>query len=112
MRRTLRSEDGRSPATWHRRSAGCGPPQWNPGSSASGVGQRGRRTGSELLFVYGEYDPTRAEPFQPGPATRDSSVYIAPTTHHLARPANLTAPDRAAALATLTRWASGQPAVR
>lgn len=75
-------------------------------------GKGGRRTGSELLFVYGEYDPTRAEPFQPGPATRDSSVYIAPTTHHLARPANLTAPDRAAALATLTRWASGQPAVR
>ncbi|MGF6886644.1 hypothetical protein ABIA39_004582 [Nocardia sp. GAS34] len=66
------------------------------------------RCGAGLLFVYGEYDPTRAKPFRLGPGTTNSAVYIAPATNHLTRLANLTGPDGAAARATLTGWASGE----
>ncbi|RMI35248.1 aminopeptidase [Nocardia stercoris] len=71
-----------------------------------------RRYGAGLLFVYGEYDLARAKPYRLGPGTRDSAVYIAPATNHLARLANLTDSDRAAAVSTLMGWASGDHTAR
>ncbi|MGY4973624.1 S28 family serine protease [Streptomyces nigrescens] len=65
-----------------------------------------RRHGSELLFVYGENDPTRAEPFRTGKGSRDAHVYLAPHTNHLASIDKLAPRDRARATAALRRWAA------
>ncbi|WP_432142056.1 S28 family serine protease [Streptomyces sp. bgisy084] len=64
-----------------------------------------RHHGSELLFVYGEMDPTRAEPFRTGKGSRDAHIYLAPRTNHLARIEKLAPRDRARATAALLRWA-------
>ncbi|MFB4282357.1 MULTISPECIES: S28 family serine protease [unclassified Nonomuraea] len=62
------------------------------------------RTRSErMLFVYGENDPWSAERFTP--SGRDSYLYVAPGSNHGASIARLTEADRAAATATLRRWA-------
>ncbi|NQE90096.1 aminopeptidase [Nocardia terpenica] len=63
-----------------------------------------RENGTNLIFIYGENDPTRAKPFRPGPAARTAAVYLAPNSNHLARIANLTAADRSSATAALARW--------
>ncbi|WP_346012238.1 S28 family serine protease [Streptomyces sp. SID3343] len=64
-----------------------------------------RFRGSEILFVYGENDPLRAEPFRLGPGSRDSRVLIAPHTGHSLTLAALTPDDAATATAMLRRWA-------
>ncbi|MCL7491008.1 aminopeptidase [Streptomyces sp. MCA2] len=65
-----------------------------------------RQHGSELLFVYGENDPARAEPFRTGRGSRDAHVYLAPHTNHLASIDKLAPRDRARATAALRRWAA------
>ncbi|MER6310719.1 S28 family serine protease [Streptomyces sp. NPDC001657] len=65
-----------------------------------------RHHGSELLFVYGENDPTRAEPFRTGPGSRDAHVYVAPGANHATTLARLAPRDRARATAALRRWAA------
>lgn len=65
-----------------------------------------RQHGSQLLFVYGENDPTRAEPFRTGPGSRDAHVYLAPHTGHHVGLDKLSSQDRARATATLRRWAN------
>ncbi|GAB7030797.1 S28 family serine protease [Streptomyces sp. NPDC021749] len=65
-----------------------------------------RHHGSELLFVYGENDPTRAEPFRTGPGSRDAHVYVAPGANHAVTLAKLAPRDRARATAALRRWAA------
>ncbi|MGW1993692.1 S28 family serine protease [Embleya sp. NPDC001921] len=60
---------------------------------------------SEMLFLYGENDPTRAEPFRPGPGSRDTQVRIAPHAGHSLTIGALSPADAAAATATLRRWA-------
>ncbi|MFF8783483.1 S28 family serine protease [Streptomyces sp. NPDC015125] len=65
-----------------------------------------RQHGSELLFVYGELDPARAEPFRTGKGSRDAHIYLAPHTGHLARIEKLAPRDRARATAVLRRWAA------
>ncbi|MYS84831.1 aminopeptidase [Streptomyces sp. SID5474] len=64
-----------------------------------------RSRGSEILFVYGENDPVRAEPFRLGPGSRDAQVQVAPHTGHGARIATLAPEDAARASAALRRWA-------
>ncbi|MGW3011608.1 S28 family serine protease [Streptomyces sp. NPDC001219] len=65
-----------------------------------------RHHGSELLFVYGEMDPTRAEPFRTGRGSRDAHVYLAPHTSHVVSIGRLAPRDRARATAALRRWAA------
>ena len=48
-----------------------------------------RLFGSELMFVYGENDPTTAEAFRLGPQTKDSFLYVVPGANHGARLASL-----------------------
>ncbi|MFG2290240.1 S28 family serine protease [Streptomyces sp. NPDC048595] len=64
-----------------------------------------RHHGSELLFVYGENDPVRSEPFTTGPGSRDAHVYLAPHTGHHVSLGKLSPGDRERATATLRRWA-------
>ncbi|MFI0784074.1 hypothetical protein ACH4Q6_00590 [Streptomyces lydicus] len=64
-----------------------------------------RHHGSELLFVYGEMDPTRAEPFRTGRGSRDAHVYLAPHAGHVVRIGKLAPRDRARATSALRRWA-------
>lgn len=61
------------------------------------------RTASQMLFVYGSNDPWGAEPFHP--SSKDSYTYTAPGANHGANIAQLTPADRAAARATVLRWA-------
>ncbi|WP_336215222.1 S28 family serine protease [Nonomuraea sp. LPB2021202275-12-8] len=69
------------------------------------------RTRSErMLFIYGENDPWSAERFTPN--RRDSHLYVAPGSNHGANISRLSEADRAAATATLRRWAGAQPAQR
>ncbi|MER0482848.1 S28 family serine protease [Streptomyces sp. Edi2] len=65
-----------------------------------------RHHGSELLFVYGEMDPARAEPFRTGKGSRDAHVYLAPHTSHVVSIGKLAPRDRARATAALRRWAA------
>ncbi|MFG2529937.1 S28 family serine protease [Streptomyces sp. NPDC048516] len=65
-----------------------------------------RHHGSELLFVYGEVDPARAEPFRTGKGSRDAHVYLAPRTSHVVSIEKLAPRDRARATAALRRWAA------
>lgn len=64
-----------------------------------------RHHGSQLSFVYGENDPTRAEPFRTGAGSRDAHVSLAPHTSHVVTIADLAPRDRARATAALRRWA-------
>jgi hypothetical protein len=61
------------------------------------------RTAGQMLFVYGANDPWGAEAFKP--SGNDSHLYVAPGSNHGAVIGRLTAPDAAAATATLKRWA-------
>ncbi|WP_246103244.1 S28 family serine protease [Streptomyces piniterrae] len=65
-----------------------------------------RRHGSELMFVYGENDPVRSEPFRTGPGSRDAHIYVAPHSGHHVRLDKLSPGDRERATATLRRWAA------
>ncbi|WP_371501126.1 aminopeptidase [Kitasatospora sp. NBC_00374] len=64
-----------------------------------------RQDGTRLLFVYGGTDPAAAEPFRLGRGSRDSSVHWAPEAAHSVRIAMLPDAERAAATATIRRWA-------
>lgn len=61
------------------------------------------KTSSQMLFVYGANDPWGGEAFKP--SAKDSYLYVAPGSNHGANISRLTAPDAAAATATLKRWA-------
>ena len=61
------------------------------------------KNASQMLFVYGSADPWGAEPFHP--SDKDSYTYTAPGANHGANIAKLGASDKAAATATLLRWA-------
>ena len=64
-----------------------------------------RMFGSELMFVYGQNDPTTAEAFERGPGTRDSFWYVVPEANHSARIAGLPSMQREEAMAVIRRWA-------
>jgi hypothetical protein len=64
-----------------------------------------RLLGRRQMFVYGELDPWSAEPYHHGGARRDSWTYTVPGGNHLAPIATLPAASRAAATATIRRWA-------
>ena len=61
------------------------------------------RQSSQMLFVYGSADPWGAEPFHP--SDKDSYTYTAPGANHGANIAKLNPADKAAATATVLRWA-------
>jgi hypothetical protein len=61
------------------------------------------RTSSQMMFIYGSNDPWGGEQFKP--SGNDSYLYVAPGSNHGAVIGRLTAPDAAAATATLRRWA-------
>jgi hypothetical protein len=67
---------------------------------------------SQMLFVYGSDDPWGAEPFHP--SRHDSYTYTAPGANHGANIAKLNPADKAAATATVLRWAgvSAAPAAK
>ncbi|WP_246074767.1 S28 family serine protease [Nonomuraea terrae] len=69
-----------------------------------------RTRAERMMFVYGENDPWSAERFTP--SRRDSYLYVAPGANHGANIARLPEADRAAATATLRRWAGVSPALR
>ncbi|HEU5110961.1 MAG TPA: S28 family serine protease, partial [Micromonosporaceae bacterium] len=62
-----------------------------------------RTASKRMLFIYGEYDPWGGEKFRP--SRHDSYLYVAPRANHGANIAALAEADRAAATATLLRWA-------
>lgn len=62
-----------------------------------------RTDATRMLFVYGSNDPWGAERFHP--SAKDSHVYTAPGANHGADIELLAPADRAAATATLLRWA-------
>ncbi|MGW1172745.1 S28 family serine protease [Kitasatospora sp. NPDC002543] len=64
-----------------------------------------RTHGDRLMFVNGSADPSVAEPFRPGPGSRDSHLFQVPGGTHSVRIAQLPAADAATASATLRRWA-------
>jgi hypothetical protein len=70
------------------------------------------KNSSQMLFVYGANDPWGAEPFHP--SGNDSYTYTAPGSNHVSNIGKLAAADRAAATATLQRWAAvdGAPSVQ
>ncbi|GGK37026.1 tripeptidyl aminopeptidase [Pilimelia terevasa] len=71
-----------------------------------------RDQGERMMFVNGQFDPWSAEPFRVG-AGRDSFVYEVRGGNHGATVGALSPADRAAAQATLRRWAGvGKVAVR
>lgn len=64
--------------------------------------------GERLMFIYGELDPWSAEMFQT--STRDSHRFVVSGGNHGSNIAQLSASDRAAAIALLTHWLSAPPA--
>lgn len=70
------------------------------------------KNASQMLFVYGSDDPWGAEPFHP--SNKDSYTYTAAGANHGANIAKLNAADKAAATATVLRWAgvSAAPAAQ
>ncbi|UGY91534.1 S28 family serine protease [Streptomyces gobiensis] len=70
---------------------------------------------SEMLFINGENDPWRAEPFRVGKHGKDTHIYVAPGANHGANIARLKQDDRLAATRTLLRWAGqdyAEPSMR
>ena len=64
-----------------------------------------RKSGSRLLFVYGQNDPWGAEPFRLGRGTRDSLSYVAAGANHGANISLLAPAEAATATAAVRRWA-------
>ncbi|MGW4200519.1 S28 family serine protease [Streptomyces sp. NPDC004726] len=69
-----------------------------------------RENADRMMFVYGSNDPWGAERFRPGEDSRDSHVYIAPGANHGANVAALVSDERAAATASILKWADVAPA--
>lgn len=69
-----------------------------------------RTRSSQMLFVYGENDPWRAEPFHVGQGSRDAHRYLAPGQNHGAEIGTLAGGDRTAATRSLMKWAGLKPA--
>jgi hypothetical protein len=64
-----------------------------------------RHHAHRMLFVYGENDPWRAEPFRLGRGARDSYVLTAPGMNHGANIAGLVPEEREFATARILEWA-------
>ncbi len=64
--------------------------------------------GSELMFVYGQWDPWYAGAFDPGNAT-DSHFFVVPGANHGALIGDLDPADRTLALEVIERWTGVQP---
>ncbi|MEU5159601.1 S28 family serine protease [Streptomyces sp. NPDC020875] len=69
-----------------------------------------RDNARQMMFVNGGNDPWSAEPFRLGKGARDSYVYTVPGGNHGANIAQLPADQRAAATASLLKWAGVAPA--
>ncbi|MGW8885653.1 S28 family serine protease [Streptomyces sp. NPDC055749] len=64
-----------------------------------------RHNARRMMFVNGRNDPWSAEPFRLGKGARDSYVHTAPGANHGAEVALLPAGQRAAATASILKWA-------
>ncbi|GGZ57492.1 tripeptidyl aminopeptidase [Streptomyces inusitatus] len=69
-----------------------------------------RHDGTRMMFVNGANDPWSAEPFRLGKGSRDSYVYTVPGANHGANVAGLPAAEKAAATASILKWAGVAPA--
>ncbi|QDY76840.1 S28 family serine protease [Streptomyces qinzhouensis] len=69
-----------------------------------------RNNARQMMFVNGENDPWSAEPFRLGKGARDSFVHTVPGANHGARIDGLPAEQRAAATASILKWAGVAPA--
>lgn len=68
-----------------------------------------KRSGRDLLFVYGQDDPWAAEPFRLAPGTPGSASFTVPRGNHTARIKDLRPAETDAAKQMVRRWA-GLPA--
>ena len=68
-----------------------------------------KHDGHALLFIYGENDPWSAEPFEPGPGTRDSAWYTVAGGNHGSAISDLPDDERLDASNRVRRWAGLQP---
>ncbi|MFI1829914.1 S28 family serine protease [Streptomyces sp. NPDC020412] len=68
------------------------------------------RNARQMMFVNGGNDPWSAEPFRLGKGAKDSYVYTVPGGNHGANVAGLPAEQRAAATASILKWAGVAPA--
>ncbi|MFI7240326.1 S28 family serine protease [Streptomyces cyaneofuscatus] len=69
-----------------------------------------RNNAHQMLYVYGENDPWRAEPFHLGRGAEDSYVYTVPGGNHGSRISGLPDDRKAKATAAIQRWAGVAPA--
>ncbi|MEU0986776.1 S28 family serine protease [Streptomyces sp. NPDC005953] len=69
-----------------------------------------RNNADQMMFVNGQNDPWSAEPFRLGRGSSDSYVYVAPGANHGANVARLAPEDKAAATASILKWAGVAPA--
>ncbi|MEJ8635116.1 MULTISPECIES: S28 family serine protease [Streptomyces] len=69
-----------------------------------------RNNAQRMMFVYGQNDPWGAEKFRVGKGARDSYVYVAPGANHGAGVGALVADQKAAATASILKWAGVAPA--
>ncbi len=85
-----------------------GLPNYDGGAAMRDIDGWVKEEGHRLLFVYGEWDPWTAGPFELGNAT-DSLVVVQQQGTHGARIARLDPPDREAAFAKLQAWTGVTP---
>jgi hypothetical protein len=69
------------------------------------------REGSEILFLYGEYDPWTGGAYQVGEVQDGVIKLIAPRANHGAMLTSLESRDREAALGLLDRWMDTRPEI-
>lgn len=96
---TDRDYDGALPA---------GLPAYDGGAAMHDIDAYVREQGDRLLFIYGEWDPWTASPFELGNAT-DSLLLVQAQGTHSARLARLAPADRDAAFARLEAWTGVAP---
>ncbi|MCP4601983.1 MAG: aminopeptidase [Proteobacteria bacterium] len=83
------------------------PPTFNPQAMLD-IADWIATEGSQLMFIYGEFDPWTAAAVDLGDAT-DSHVFIAPLGTHGAAISDLVTADHALAMETLERWTGVTP---
>lgn len=88
------------------------PMKYDGGKAMRDIDRWVRTDSSRMLFVNGQNDPWRAEPFRVSGGSKDAHVYVAPGQNHGAQISTLSPDDRAAATKSLLKWAGVADEVR
>ena len=83
-------------------------PAWDGGAAMADIDNWVKTASTRMMFVYGEFDPWTAAPFEIN-VSGDNRLYVASGGNHGAKLANLSDADRADALAALVRWIGASP---